>query len=222
MSQDLEIDNLKVFTVYSWFQAEMRKSKRKISFPKCADKTKTYQFRWTKTFVDKCYNDFELDDRTVKVLISNIVSYAKRQNILRKGTQLLCMNNIIDICVQSIRDIAEDEASLISELRSCTMFLDSQVTNKNNLVRRLVEPVSTGGCSNFVYWYNLGHLTEVYVALSKSCNKALTKLPLDERAELPTQFELYRLCSQLVSPDMIDKLKPILGSDLRMPPTLIN
>ena len=218
MSKDQEVADSKVFTVYSWFQTEMCKVGRKIKFPKCSDKTKTYQFRWTKNFVNKCYNELDLNDEIVYFLISDMVGYAKNQKLLNKGTQILCMSNIIDICYQGLENMAEDEVSLIEELTSCHNFLYEQTNDKDILVHRLTE--AEKGCSNLLYWHNLGYLTEVYMALSKNCSQALTKLPKEEKEELPTQFELFRICTHVVSDDLLPRLKVILGSDLRIPPTI--
>jgi uncharacterized protein (DUF983 family) len=219
MPKQYEIDNTKVFTVYSLFQQAMLKAGRKIQFPRCSDKTKTYQFRSTKNFTQKCYEEYGLDDTVVGFLISDIVSYAKKRNLLNKGTQLLCMNNVVDICVKSIESLAADEAFLIEELRSCRAFLRDQAIDKNILVRTLLEPVNQGGSSNIVYWYNLGRLSETYLALSRTCNKAMTKLSPQERTELPSRFELLRICTHTVSSDLLPQLQAVMGSDLRIPPT---
>lgn len=219
MSNDLEIADVKVFTVYSWFQNEMRRVGRKIKLPKCKDQTKTYQFRWTKSFVSKCYGEWELDDQTINMLIGDIVDYAKSRKLLDRGTQILSMGNITDICYKGLKTLAADEVSLIDEVGSCHKFLHQQAHDKDTLVRRLVESDS-GGCSNLLYWYNQGHLTEVYMALSKSCSQALSKLPKMEKEELPSGFELLRICTHTVSNDLLPKLRAVMGSDLRIPPTV--
>lgn len=219
MSEDLKIPDSKVYTVYSWFQSEMRRAGRKISFPKCKDKTKTYQFRWTRSFVVKC-KELGLDDKLTNMLISDIVSYAKKNNLLNRGTQILCMGNITDVCYQGLKELASDEAFLIEELRSCRNFLLDQINDKNILVCKLVES-GPGGFSNLLHWYNLGHLTEVFMALSKSCNQALSRLPEEERAELPSSFSLLRICTHTVSNDLLPQLTAIMGSDLRVPPTAL-
>lgn len=218
MSEDKEIPDSKVFTVYSWFQSEMQRAGRKIKFPKCSDKTKTYQFRWTKSFLTKC-GELGLDDKTLRILIGDIVNYAKAKKLLDRGTQVLCMGNVTDICYQGLQDLEDDEASLIEELRSCRAFLHEQVNDKDILVRKLIGSDS-GGCSNLLYWYNLGHLTEVYMALSKSCNQALSRLPKGEREELPSSFTLLRICTHTVSDDLLPQLTAVMGSDLRIPPTV--
>ncbi len=222
MSQNINISDSLVFTVHGWFQNAMRKAGRKISFPQCSDKTKTYQFRWTKKFTDRCYNEFVLSDKVIKALVGDITHYAKRNNLLNKGTQLLCMNNIIDICHYSIKTMMDDEASLIEEVKSCHEFVCDQATNKNILVRTLVTPISEGGYSNLVYWYNLGRLTDTYLALSRTCNKAMSQMPVDERSELPSKIELLRICTSAVSEESICELKSVMGTDLRVPPTITN
>ena len=222
MPENVDITDSLVFTVYGWFQSAMHSVGRKINFPHCTDKTKTYQFRWTKRFVDKCYNELALSDKVVKCLLFDITLYAKRKNLLNKGTQLLCMTNIVDICHYSIQNMMDDEASLIEEIRFCHEFVCDQVNNKNILVRTLITPISKGGCSNLIYWYNLGRLTETYLALSKMCSKALSQIPLDERSELPSKIELLRICMHAVSKESVHDLKSVMGSDLRVPPTITN
>jgi hypothetical protein len=218
MSTDHKIDDAKVFTVYSWFQGEMRRVGRKIKLPKCKDPTKTYQFRWTRSFVVRC-DEWGLDDQVMAMLIRDIVDYAKRHSLLDRGTQMLSMGNVTDICYKGLKTLAADEVSLIDEVGSCHKFLYQQAHDKNNLVRRLIESDS-GGCSNLLYWYNQGHLTEVYMALSKSCNQALSRLPKMEREELPSSFKLLRICTHTVSNDLFPKLRAVMGSDLRRPPTV--
>lgn len=219
MSVDQEITDAKVFTVYSWFQSEMYKAGRKIKFPKCRDQTKTYQFRWTKHFVNKCYNEWGLDDKIVGMLLADLVIYAKSHKLLDRGTQLLSLNNIIDICYRGMRCLAEDESSLIVELKSCHEFINEHLSDKNNRVCRLIES-KTGGCSNLLYWHNLGHVTEVYIALSKSCIEALARLPQNERAEFPSSLELLRICTHTVTKELLPQLQAVLGPDLRVPPTV--
>ena len=96
MSEE-QISDSRVFTVYSWFQSEMIRAGRKIKLAKNTDQTKTYQFRWTKSFIKQC-NYLGLDDKTIRMLIVDVVDYAKKRNLLNRGTQILCMSNITDIC----------------------------------------------------------------------------------------------------------------------------
>lgn len=198
----------------------MRKHGRKIKWPQCKDKRKTYQYRAVASYAKKCYEDLELDDKTVKVLTFNIVEYAKRKNLLSKGAQMLCMDVIVDICYDSISEIIEEESSLVSELRHCHRFVMDQINSKDNLVRLMAEPINEGGYPRLVMWYNQGHVTPHYLALNRKCARALSKIPQSDKEDLPDALELFKMCTFLVSPDMVDKLKGVLGKDLRIPPTL--
>lgn len=217
MSKKTEITDSLVFTVYSWFQSAMHSAGRNIKFPKCSDKTKTYQFRWIKRFCDKCYNEFGLDNKTVKALTYEVVRYAKSHKILDRGTQMLSMRNIADICYETITDMMDEEQSLINEMQSCQRFLYSQVDDKDNPVRNL-KRLSENGYPNIVNWYLLGHITEVYLALSKSCRRALSSLTDEQKEGLPSNFELLKICTYVTSDrDLLPKLKKIFGPDLRLP-----
>ena len=58
------------------------------------------------------------------------------------------------------------------------------------------------------------------MALSKSCTQALARLSEGEKAELPSQFALLRICTHTVSDDLLPQLTAVMGSDLRIPPTV--
>lgn len=217
MSKKIEITDSLVFTVYSWFQSAMHGAGRKIKFPRCSDKTKTYQFRWTKKFCDRCYNEFGLDDKTVKALVYEVVGYAKSRKLLDRGTQILCMGNVADICYETITSMMDEEQSLIYEMQSCHRFLYDQVSNKDNLVRNL-KKLSENGYPNIVNWYHLGHITDVYLALSKPCRRVLSSLTDEQREGIPGNFELLRVCTHVTSDrDLLPRLRKVFGSDLRLP-----
>lgn len=209
-----------IFTIFDWFQMAMRAHKRRIKWPKCKDVKKTYLFRALKSFAEKCYIDLELDDKTVRVLVYRIVEYAAYKKLLNKGAQMLCMDLIIDLCYQSIQDLAEEEMSLVSEIQSCHNYLSSQLDSKDNPVHSMIEPVSQGGYPKLIYWYQLGHLTPTYLALNKNCIKALSKISESDKDDLPSNRELFKMCMSTVCSDNVRDLKKIMGSDLRIPPTL--
>lgn len=206
-----------VFTVYSWFQSAMKSVGRSIKFPRCSDQTKTYQFRNIKSFVNRCYNDLGLDEKTVRALVYDVVKYAKQKNLLSMGTRVLLMESVIDICVRTMKSMMDDEEALIRELISSRDFLLAQADSKDKPVRVLIEP-SSSGMPNIMYWYNLGHLSDSFLALSKTCRKALTQIPIEHREELPSDVTLLRMCIHATSDtDILPKLQEVLGSDLRIP-----
>jgi len=217
-SKSIEIKDSTLFTIHEWFQEAMGRVGRKVKLPRCKDPIKTYYFRALRSYANKCYNDFGLDDRTIRILTMDIVEYAKSHNLLNKGAQMLCMNSVVDICYHSINNSIENESFLIKELYHCHRFVMRQAGNKDSLVRLMQESAS-GGYSRIVQWYHCGYITPLYLALSKRCMKALSRIPRDERQELPKDIDLLLMCTHVVSNDLIPKLKEVLGSDLRIPPT---
>lgn len=215
-----EIDADTVFTVYRWLQSAMQTAGRSIKFPKCKDVTKTYQYRWTKLFAERCYNELELDNKLVKALVYDIVRYAKSHHILDKGTQILCMNNIVDICHESIRTMIDNEGSLLYELRRSKAFLDDHGSGEQ-LFRKLITPENEGGYPNIVMWYMSNEISRIYIAISERCQRAVGALAEEDRGEIPSNYDMFRICTQVVTSETIDILQDILGSDLRVPPTAL-
>lgn len=209
-----EITDELVLTIYSWFQSAMRSVGRDAKLPQARNVANTYPFRATKLFAERCYNELGLDDKTIRGLLYDIVKYAAKEGILSKGAQMLVMGTITDICRKSIEDTIEAEANLALEIQRCKQFM-STVGHEN-----LIEPVSVGGFSKFVYWFNLGYITPTYVAISRSCMKALNALPASDRNELPSDSELLRICTHTVANDTVDELRKMMGTDLRVPPTV--
>lgn len=204
-----------VFSVFGWFQDAMSRVGRRVSWPKCKDLKKTYSFRAIQSFIIKCREEFELDDRAMKLLVYDIAEYAKTNKLLDKGTQLLSMKIVVDICYHSLKSLIEHESLIVLELRHCHQFILDQLPDKNNLVRQMVEPMSEGGYSKLYYWYDVGHITPLYLALSRKCLKAIDQLSEHERSSMPSKHALFQLALQTVSADMVDKYKSIFGDDLR-------
>jgi hypothetical protein len=208
-----EITDELVLTIYSWFQSAMRSVGRDPKLPKARNISNTYPFRATKMFAHRCYNELELDDKTIRNLIYDIVRYAAKEGILSKGTQMLVMSTVVDICRKSIEDTIDAENNLVTELQRCKQFMAT--VNQD-----LAEPINVGGYSRFVYWTNLGYITPTYIALSRSCMKVLNALPLSDRHELPSDMELLRICTHTVDNESVNELRKIMGTDLRVPPTV--
>lgn len=206
-----------ILNIYSWFQSAMRSVGRNVKPPRAQDFRKTYTYRPVKKFAEQCA-DWGLDERTTKMLVYDIVKYGARQRILDKGVNMLTMGTVLDICRQSIKDAIEADAILTNELTLCREFLNKN--GKDSPVKTLTEPVTIGGYTNFVYWFNQGRLTPTYVALSRTCLRALIAIPEGERSELPPDEDLLRICTHTVCADNLRELIDIMGNDLRIPPTV--
>ena len=218
MTDQHEVTDSSVFTAYSWFQSAMLAAGRKINFPKCSDKTKTYQFRWTKAFVNRCYNDLGIDDKIMKALVYDMVIYAKSERLLNKGTQILSLANIADICFKSMSEMMNEELSLIREIRSCHQFINDQLDVKDSPVRILKSLNEKNGIPNIVHWYDLGHITDVYIALSKPCIKALNNIQIEFRSFFPSNVDLLRTSINVMSDkDLSPIIQDIMGKNLRVP-----
>src|SRR5277367_6078887 len=152
-----EVSEDLVLAIYGWFLSAMRSVGRNVKPPHCKDVSKTYQFRWIKTFADRCFYEWQLDNTTTKMLVYDVVRYAADRGLLNKGAQVLCMGTILDICRRSLQEAVEADISLTAQLTRCQTFLTDK--SKDNLVQFLVEPVNIGGYSHSVYWFNQGYLT---------------------------------------------------------------
>lgn len=210
-------DNM-VLEIFEWYRSAMGRVGRRVDWPKCHDIRKTYFYRSLHKYADKCYNDLGLDNRMTRILTYDVVEYAAKNKLLNKGALILQMD-LVGLCYNSIKNLIEEEDSLIVELQRCKTFLDEQISDKNNHVQLMIEPMSDGGLPRIVYWYQLGYLTSTYIALSKSCLKAVSLLK--DVDDFPKQIELFKISSQILATDLVDRISAVIGSDLRSLPLAI-
>ena len=198
-----------VMLIYKWFCSAMRKVGRKESFPKGTDPTKTYKYRALVDFAENV-EKWGFDNATVKSVIESVVVYAKQKKILSKGTTILCMKSVLEICIESLERKAENTEGVISAIERCHTYL---VRNGFTIVHDLVTAERSGGMSRLSALLTSGKMPTAYLAVSRIAGHALSKI--QERDQYPSDRELRRLRAKLLyDADSRVKLEAALGSDL--------
>lgn len=208
-----ELSHNEIMVIYRWFQSSMHKAGRTVKMPANTDSTKTYQYRWIKKFANRAVNEWHLDMKTIKILVDSIVAYGGRNNLLDQGTNILNMNNVLNICVNTLESAIHRSDNIISSAIACKAYLE-----RHNLrtAADLAAARRTGGYSNLVCLVESGIITIEYLALSRKCNEALEMSV--GREQLPTIRELFKIRARLLlDKDMKAQLKDIFGTDLQSP-----
>jgi hypothetical protein len=205
-----KLSNDDVMVIYRWFQSAACRAGRTIKMPEGTDPTKTYQYRSVRKFADRAVNEWQLDMRTIKLLIEAVVAYGKRNNLLDHGAGILNVNHVLELCVQTIESSIHRTSVILSSLSDSKTYLE-----RNALAdpAKLASARRTGGYSNLFCLFESGTLSIEYLALSKSCATALRSV--DERASLPSDRELFKVRARiLLDKEINTQVAAILGNDL--------
>jgi hypothetical protein len=186
---------------------------RKISLPTNTPPEKTYQYRAVAKFA-KQVDEWGLSEPVTCALVNAVVRYGKKQDLLNKGASLLNMKSVLKICHDLLREEITRNEVVVESLRHSKNFLQKSIAG-GEATERLVTKERRGGYTNFTRWYRSGDLSSSFIAISKSCRRALNLLPFDERGDFPTDAILLKTRIRLLSDaEMCSTVKEIMGSDL--------
>lgn len=203
----------RVMRVFSWYKLGMRSVGRRVDFPEGSDDKKTYLWRQLKTFVDKI-DELGLDDNTARELVHSVIKHGKAHKLLNRGASLLNKVDLLKILQDKLESDLVAELGLLDEIKRCDLFLSEQQKRKSRL-DVLLDRKRPDAYANITCWFQSRKLTQIFIALSKSCCRALNRLDEDERSEFPPDITLLKirmLC--LRDQQRIDKIRKLMDSDL--------
>lgn len=181
----------------------------RVSPPRGTEFTKTYAYRAMCKFA-KRMEELDLSDDSVKMLIDSVIRYGKQQKLLTsKGTNILNMQAIIDICVKDLQNRDTATADLMNSIRQAHNYLTA---NGINDAASLIGSAALGGMPRIQLLLKSGKLPTPYLAVSRVAAEALDHI---DRGVLPSDQTLLRLRARLVlNAETRRELRTILGPDL--------
>jgi hypothetical protein len=202
------------------FNRIMKRYGKSVSFPKNTDPTKTYSWCYFTKFLER-YDELELDDDVMPSVMSAIVDYSRKNNLLRCGCSILVKIDLVKICEEKFKKEVEFENKVLEGIRQSHDFLYKQLclegtknphlTLKDLLVRR----ISRNAYANITRWYEMRRITMPYIAVSRSCRKALRFIGSDESDIFPTPRQFIKIRLNLTMPgSLLDELRMVLDKDL--------
>ena len=193
-----EANEQQIWKVWGWCSDIYLQYGIKIAFPANTDPKKTYQWRYASGIVKK-FNEWEFEEETAKMFIQIAVVQAKRKGIIKKGLAALHQNNILDMCYKIVINHNKEQISIIDSLESMKSVYDSKIGSKDSL-EVLLNRASPRALANITQWYQSNMISDLFIALSKSCSKAVAKLnnTIDSQL-LPKQTSLYMLRQDFIT-----------------------
>jgi len=193
-----EISDQEIYKVWNWCSDTYLQYGIKIAFPANTDPKKTYQWRYTSGIVKK-FKEWEFQEETAKMFIQVAVVQAKRKGVLRKGLAALHQHNILDICHKIVINQSKENVSIVDSLKSMKEFYDNKIGSKDPLQVLLYRP-SPRALTNITQWYQSNKISELFIALSKHCTKAVSRLTETVDYQLlPKQTSLYMLRQEVIT-----------------------
>lgn len=207
------IDEGRVMNIYSWFDEAMSRAGIRNA-NNGADASKTYKFRLIQKFADMAYNDWRLDDESIRDFIYTAIKHAKTKGLLHKGAGLLTINSIIVPTLDTLCNRSKAHKSEINTIKKSHDFI-IELSNNGDLVTLLRRPIRYGGLPSIIYYYTTGRISSAYLAVSKVCRLAMRSLAAEDTADLPSLLDLKLIRMRLVgNVDTRAELSKILGNDL--------
>ena len=207
-----------VWKVWNWCVEAYRRCGQTLKFPEATNPTKTYQWRYAARLAGQL-EEWEFDDQTSIVLIRCAAEYAKEKRLLRKGLSAFFQSNILDICYDRIDSECEEVDCRLALLSRNYGFLSARADGKP-FINVLLSRPAPDSYYKIVEWFERHRVSTIYMALSKSCTAALSrlsKLSPEQRGLLPGSAELFCLMGELTD-DITFKRQAVqvLGDDWRI------
>lgn len=188
------MDDVRVLNVWSWCSEAYLRAGRKLSLPAKTDPTKTYQWRYAQAIARK-FEEWDLSDEAAKKFIDIAVRTAKERGMLQKGLAVLHQTNMLATCYDKLKTESTSNAQSLDSLRYVRSWLYKKTGDEDQLTVLLHRAELDTFC-NLTVWFQASRISPLYLALSRTCSKALARLNRDfqdERGLLPKTTELYLL-----------------------------
>jgi len=211
------VDSSKIWEIWDICQRVYLHHGRRITFPKETKPEETYQWRYLCS-LSKKFDEWEFDNGMIEKFIDVAIRHVKSKNKLHKGLSALCQSNLPEICYKKLTEEQKHTEQWIDTLKNSRLWLAENIRHKNP-VRVLLYENEPRFVPNIVMWYQSNKLCLLYIALSKTCSKAIKQLQSSNNPHcsmLPDTAEIFFARSDfLESQTNIDQAKKIFKSDWR-------
>lgn len=207
----------RIMTIWQWCHDAYLRRGRRLSFPKKTDPTKTYQWRYLEA-LERRLSEWGFDDDLAKRFIDVAAAYASERGLMAKGLAIFFQSNILAVCYRRLQEELVRIDQTLDTIGRAQSFVQQQA-GQRSLQAAMLARASLGAYSNIVQWYQAGHITDLYVALSKSAMASLAQLAKtrpSERLILPAATTLFIVRSSFLRESGVrQKAMNILQDDWR-------
>jgi len=187
------------------FKEEMRRIGKDFKFTKAKDITKTYQFRWFRSFLNKCKSDGFTVEESFEVMRC-LVAYANKNSLTHIGASLVGRKDVIEIAYKRFERESKTCDDMADDLKRCMNSVG------DNFFGHLIKRPNRKGYSNIVMMFMDGQISKTFLSLSRSCISAYNNIGNDKK-ELPTMIELVKTRLSAIDKLGCESIKEIMGNE---------
>lgn len=207
----------RIVEAYRIFKQCMQKHGKTIAFPKSTDPRKTYSWRYLDHFVGRV-DALGLGDSSLTMLIQAVVLHAKDRDLLHRGIAILDHRDILNAARVKLEREVEGEKQVLRGIVRSYEFLQKQLSSERtpiSVYTLLTKRATRLAYANITRWFKADDITAGFVAVSKTCRKALGTLPQHELLLFPKSTSLLKMRLLLTyNQSILPQLREILSNDL--------
>lgn len=155
-------------------------------------------------------DEWGLSEATAFRLVDAMVEHASRHGQLRdRGLYILTSEKILEIGLKSINQRNQTDAGIFNRIKQDVKFMQAYHDKVASLLKRDTPKSSP----SIIKWYMQGSISEYFIALSKSCGAAISKLTPFEKSLLPSMSRQLEIRSWSHSSAMLKNRIKLMMSD---------
>jgi len=214
-----KVDDKRIWKVWNWCLDSYLRHNIRLSFPDNTDPQKTYQWRYCRSLAEKI-DGWEFDDETAIRFIDLTLKHVKSSgpSALRKGMAIFHQKNMLEIVYKRLQKENQGDAQSIDSLADTNKWL-LRMVDGDDTIGFLMRRKSPDALCNLAMWHQANKIPSLYIALSKSCSKALARLKKsgsDDCNFLPKATQLYLIRANFQEDTKsLKEARKILGEDWR-------
>lgn len=216
----LEDKTKRIIQVYKTFKRILKRYGRNISFPKDTDPSKTYSWRFLSKFIDD-YDKLGLDDSMMNPIIEQLIREADHRKMLRCGISILSKFDLLQLAHDKLKYELQQQKHIIDEIIKSHQFVSTQLDQKRTkdpcltIEQMLSYQPNRRSYANITRWFESGYLALGYIAISRSCKRAISKLDEQQQQIFPDPLQFMAVRLRLLSDQQhVGRMRQLLGKDL--------
>ena len=204
-------DETKILDIFRYCQKSFARYGVQLSFPAGTEPCKTYKWRYLEGFIEHM-EKLGLSIQTSYKLIDAMVDHAHTHKQLRhRNLAILASASLLSIGCRAIAKEDKNHKDIVEVLKQDVEFVDSQGDDR---LAVLMHRQNRTTAPDIVKWHMQGKISTGFLAISRACRVAMSRLTERERAMLPNIAELHDIQRRCVATVALKyRLKAVMDND---------
>lgn len=189
----------------------------KLAIPANTPLHKTYQWRLIVSLTAKL-ESYGFDLASAAIFLKCCAEHIRERSLQYRGLSVLLQQSMLTSCYERITRMQAELKEQITWLSSTKKFITEHATRSTAFEIMVLKQSLAQPC-NLVRWYQAGHVSPLYLVLSRTGAMAVTRISKKwprEREHLPKDSELYQIARRVGNDNILrEECKNVLAEDWR-------